>query len=289
MNFTESSQIWNGPIKRFISTKYHSIPQWWDPFGLNGYTFQEFLNYMTFSHIYCICRYTTIAQGDKTEWFKIVKQTAISYRRYNHTYNPQLIEDYNSHKPLLYSILNLPIESPISQSTPCRCGSTTHSRTNHRDCPLNSGCQCGSTTHFRTSHRDCPLNPRFNQHINENIQIDEDEDEDEEEEEIEVYEDTINGLQVYIDDNGNIYDINTHEVIGNMHEESKVIKIKPSSPQTELIDIECSVCMDPNDKSPKTKGLCSHSFHTKCIQHWVTEQTTIGKSPSCPLCRSKFV
>ena len=56
----------------------------------------------------------------------------------------------------------------------CRCGSTTHSRTSHRDCPLRGtiapdshkkrprdgdgdACRCGSTSHKRTNHRDCPL------------------------------------------------------------------------------------------------------------------------------------
>ena len=68
----------------------------------------------------------------------------------------------------------------------CKCGSTTHQRISHKDCPLNkqkSGnshnqgdhhvvdsddttsasaasrkrCRCGSATHQRTSHHDCPL------------------------------------------------------------------------------------------------------------------------------------
>ena len=64
----------------------------------------------------------------------------------------------------------------------CKCGSATHQRISHRDCPLNkqrSGdlhneddhhvlndttsvdsrkrCRCGSVTHQRTSHHDCPL------------------------------------------------------------------------------------------------------------------------------------
>lgn len=50
----------------------------------------------------------------------------------------------------------------------CKCGSTTHVRTSHQECPLrgvNSAsvsrsekrCKCGSSTHLRTSHHDCPL------------------------------------------------------------------------------------------------------------------------------------
>ena len=74
-----------------------------------------------------------------------------------------------------------------SSVTKCKCGSVTHKRTNHRDCPLNkqgssaavpsastatvpststatvpststATCKCGSLSHKRTSHRDCPLN-----------------------------------------------------------------------------------------------------------------------------------
>ncbi|KAI8092585.1 uncharacterized protein BX664DRAFT_90356 [Halteromyces radiatus] len=52
----------------------------------------------------------------------------------------------------------------------CRCGSTTHLRTSHYECPLNQNkqptahnssvnlCRCGSDTHSRTTHYDCPLN-----------------------------------------------------------------------------------------------------------------------------------
>lgn len=57
----------------------------------------------------------------------------------------------------------------------CKCGSSTHQRTSHHDCPLRSTpqststqenttgaaqvrrCKCGSSTHQRTSHHDCPL------------------------------------------------------------------------------------------------------------------------------------
>ena len=60
----------------------------------------------------------------------------------------------------------------------CKCGSVTHKRTNHSDCPLNKcsraevqhstsainepdavrTCKCGSHTHQRTTHHSCPLN-----------------------------------------------------------------------------------------------------------------------------------
>ena len=92
----------------------------------------------------------------------------------------------------------------ISNKKRCKCGSTTHLRTSHRECPMNKGkvirqdsgekdgeddfevdndstgimdllsnssvsgpdrviaskkkCKCGSTTHLRTSHHDCPMN-----------------------------------------------------------------------------------------------------------------------------------
>ena len=66
-----------------------------------------------------------------------------------------------------------------SSVTKCKCGSVTHKRTNHRDCPLNkqgssaavpsastatvpststATCKCDSLSHKWTSHRDCPLN-----------------------------------------------------------------------------------------------------------------------------------
>ena len=70
----------------------------------------------------------------------------------------------------------------IASKKKCKCGSTTHLRTSHRECPMNKSksheedsvdkidstiseqeittkkCKCGSTSHLRTSHRDCPMN-----------------------------------------------------------------------------------------------------------------------------------
>lgn len=345
MDFSSTSPIWNGPVKGFLSSKYRTIPQWWKSIGIHRDNIEVFLNYMTFSHIYCICTYSSIALGDKAQWFKLVKQTAISQLRYN-THSHQSIQTYNSQKPLLYSILNIQIEESDSQTTPCLCGSITHSRTNHRDCPLNRGCRCGSTTHFRTTHHQCPLNPinlleentddydtidvyatningldvyiddygniydtETHELINSNdnsddsdedsidvyqpttndldVLINDDDSDNSDEDSIEVYQDTINGLDVLIDNDGNIYDIDTHEIINPIQNEP--IEIKPSPSQSELLDIDCSICMDPNDKSPKTKGHCNHTFHTKCIQQWVLAQTKYRNTPTCPLCRCNFV
>ncbi len=63
---------------------------------------------------------------------------------------------------------------PVYRVLQCKCGSTEHQRTTHRDCILNKRvvnanqqtlpvagrCQCGSDTHRRISHSDCPLNPK---------------------------------------------------------------------------------------------------------------------------------
>ena len=71
----------------------------------------------------------------------------------------------------------------IASKKKCKCGSTSHLRTSHRECPMNKSkrhdddsvdllgsstisdkeittkkCKCGSTSHLRTSHRDCPMN-----------------------------------------------------------------------------------------------------------------------------------
>ena len=71
----------------------------------------------------------------------------------------------------------------IASKKKCKCGSTTHLPTSHRECPMNKNkgqgngsvdsignsmrsqleittkrCRCGSTSHLRTSHRDCPVN-----------------------------------------------------------------------------------------------------------------------------------
>ena len=71
----------------------------------------------------------------------------------------------------------------IASKKKCKCGSTTHLRTSHRECPMNKNkghgdgsvdsignstrsqqevttkkCRCGSISHLRTSHRDCPMN-----------------------------------------------------------------------------------------------------------------------------------
>ena len=65
-----------------------------------------------------------------------------------------------------------------NKSGQCRCGSTSHSRTTHADCPMKKAtrdeavpqlsdlagktacgkCRCGSSTHSRTTHATCPLN-----------------------------------------------------------------------------------------------------------------------------------
>ena len=70
----------------------------------------------------------------------------------------------------------------IASKKRCKCGSNTHLRTSHRECPMNKSkihdddnapidnssvseqtitkqrCKCGSSSHLRTSHRDCPMN-----------------------------------------------------------------------------------------------------------------------------------
>ena len=66
-------------------------------------------------------------------------------------------------------------EVEVRQKT-CKCGSTQHFRTTHKDCPMRgeqpqqqqqqkarkkpSTCKCGSTMHLRTTHKDCPQNPK---------------------------------------------------------------------------------------------------------------------------------
>ena len=44
---------------------------------------------------------------------------------------------------------------------PCKCGSTTHSRTSHHKCPLSKPCKCGSYSHQRINHRHCPRNKKY--------------------------------------------------------------------------------------------------------------------------------
>ena len=71
----------------------------------------------------------------------------------------------------------------IASKNKCKCGSTTHLQTSHKECLMNKSkrheddsvdaignstisdkeittkkCKCGSTSHLRTSHRDCPMN-----------------------------------------------------------------------------------------------------------------------------------
>jgi len=74
--------------------------------------------------------------------------------------------------------------SRVSLAVPiCRCGSTSHSRISHHNCPINlrlrrppveiiivnytvnrrtQRCRCGSFSHRRTNHRNCPLNTHIN-------------------------------------------------------------------------------------------------------------------------------
>ncbi|KAJ3166043.1 hypothetical protein HDU88_003586 [Geranomyces variabilis] len=40
----------------------------------------------------------------------------------------------------------------------CKCGSKTHEKTSHMECPLNKPCKCGSKTHRIISHSQCPMN-----------------------------------------------------------------------------------------------------------------------------------
>lgn len=219
---------------------------------------EYFLTHMTLVHMYGVCNssYRLIAIHLPRKWVKMVKRLSLRFRQ-NHTLcETSLLEHYPQYSHIVDGVfswaeqrvrremqriipdqvivLDTPIvfepPQPIATQRPCRCGSTTHRRTNHRDCPFNTRCRCGSTTHRRTNHRDCPLNPKRSRMV-----------------------------------------------------------IQPSTTQSELADIECSVCLDSTDHSNKTKGRCSHTFHTKCIQHWVTEQAKIRKPPSCPLCRSNFV
>lgn len=76
------------------------------------------------------------------------------------------------------------VQEELSSRKGCnRCGSLTHKRSTHKECPFNkanlpttlpdlsedvevtvggNGCnRCGSLTHKRSTHKDCPFNKRF--------------------------------------------------------------------------------------------------------------------------------
>ena len=111
-----------------------------------------------------------------------------------HSYGEDLLEESDLEEELEHRVSTnaVPHHLPVMQDTMpddvdfvvggkrCKCGSSTHQRISHRDCPLRitknahqqssvqdtpqavqpdmaKHCKCGSSSHRRTSHRDCPL------------------------------------------------------------------------------------------------------------------------------------
>lgn len=49
---------------------------------------------------------------------------------------------------------------------------------------------------------------------------------------------------------------------------------------TKLLDIECSICLEPLSSSDLCKQLnCQHQYHLKCVAEWFKDKDT------CPVCR----
>jgi len=55
----------------------------------------------------------------------------------------------------------------------------------------------------------------------------------------------------------------------------------------ELIDKECSICLDEFDsKENVEKLLCNHLFHKDCLNEWKCKFKTTA---TCPICRKKII
>ncbi|ODV75986.1 anaphase promoting complex subunit 11 [Cyberlindnera jadinii NRRL Y-1542] len=50
-------------------------------------------------------------------------------------------------------------------------------------------------------------------------------------------------------------------------------------------DMTCSSCKFPGDQCPLVLGVCTHRFHTHCIEKWLEVETSKNL---CPMCRQWF-
>ena len=49
--------------------------------------------------------------------------------------------------------------------------------------------------------------------------------------------------------------------------------------ETIVIQGECSICLDTNNKKMIKTKECGHDFHLECLNKWIKQ------SPTCPYCR----
>ena len=66
------------------------------------------------------------------------------------------------------------------------------------------------------------------------------------------------------DENLNLYELNSDEVINNQ---------------------ECSICVESLNDNIAIKLKCNHIFHKKCLEEWLKK----SKNKDCPLCRMKVI
>jgi hypothetical protein len=53
--------------------------------------------------------------------------------------------------------------------------------------------------------------------------------------------------------------------------------------------MECCICYTNINANEIDTLVCSHYFHTLCINNWIITQTKSNITPSCPICRCKTI
>lgn len=56
------------------------------------------------------------------------------------------------------------------------------------------------------------------------------------------------------------------------------------TPDKDVADAPCPICLEPLGTIPTSKGLCGHALHTDCLVQWLVRDPHF----SCPVCRSTY-
>ena len=79
-----------------------------------------------------------------------------------------------------------------------------------------------------------------------------------------------------------------------LNKSNKVILKKSMSQYLDNVTDDCAICMEViTNKEYNSKHSvvpdCGHCFHKTCLNQWVSQQSSTGNVPNCPVCRGYIV
>lgn len=71
------------------------------------------------------------------------------------------------------------------------------------------------------------------------------------------------------------------ELLNVLKSPPKVLTMEEIIKQNEIIDLSCSICLEPLLSTKSKKLECNHTFHKDCVDEW------LKRNMNCPLCRTE--